>query len=102
MREYSKTDPHWVRAFVVRNSDKLSVLSQKEALKRCGKGVASEVGEGQVRTPKRKKETTKDGQGRGKSEKKVQKMGQEKDKTEREEEKQRKSTRRSARIALGK
>lgn len=33
LREYAKTDPEWVRAFVARNEAQLSGLSRREALK---------------------------------------------------------------------
>ena len=33
LREYSKTDPVWVQAFVESHADRLSPLSRKEALK---------------------------------------------------------------------
>ena len=34
LREYAKTDPEWVRAFVARHAGALSPLSKKEALRR--------------------------------------------------------------------
>lgn len=33
LREYAKTDPAWVRAFVLRHGDELSPLSRREALR---------------------------------------------------------------------
>jgi len=36
LREYAKTDPDWVRAFVATNEARLSPLSRREALKRIG------------------------------------------------------------------
>jgi 3-methyladenine DNA glycosylase AlkD len=41
LREYSKTDPEWVKQFVAQN--KLSPLSAREALKRIGGGIAGET-----------------------------------------------------------
>ena len=36
LREYAKTDPEWVRAYVARLGDRLSGLSRREALKHLG------------------------------------------------------------------
>jgi len=36
LREYAKTDPDWVRAFVADRADRLSPLSRREALKHLG------------------------------------------------------------------
>ena len=36
LREYSKTNPEWVRSFVEMHGDRLSGLSRREALKRLG------------------------------------------------------------------
>ena len=36
LREYAKTDPDWVRAFVAEHGDRLSPLSRREALKHLG------------------------------------------------------------------
>ena len=36
LREYAKTDPAWVRAFVAAHDDGLSPLSRREAMKHLG------------------------------------------------------------------
>jgi 3-methyladenine DNA glycosylase AlkD len=36
LREYAKTDPAWVRAFVAAHGARLSPLSRREALKHLG------------------------------------------------------------------
>jgi 3-methyladenine DNA glycosylase AlkD len=36
LREYARTDPDWVRAFVAARADRLSGLSRREALKHLG------------------------------------------------------------------
>ena len=36
LREYAKTDPDWVRAFVAQHGDRLNPLSRREALKHLG------------------------------------------------------------------
>ncbi len=36
LRDYARTDPEWVRAFVVEHADQLSPLSRREALKHLG------------------------------------------------------------------
>jgi 3-methyladenine DNA glycosylase AlkD len=36
LREYARTDPDWVRAFVTARADRLSALSRREALKHLG------------------------------------------------------------------
>jgi 3-methyladenine DNA glycosylase AlkD len=40
LREYAKTDPGWVLAFVTARADRLSPLSRREALKHIGKGTS--------------------------------------------------------------